>query len=220
MINIFKKLLDFIYERKCYFCSKTEENSFFCSKCYGSIDYMQKKPVFTIEDCNVYAVSYYKDVIQKLIRAVKYHGKKDLAIYQAKLMYEYWVSLNKSCKKYTVIPVPMFSSKARKRKYNHMDLVAKEFCEFAKYEFDCHSLIRNRETAPQYKLSKKEREINLKNAFSLLDNKLQSPILLVDDISTTGTTLREIIKLLKNNGCSDIVALVTAIPENPSNYIY
>ena len=32
MINILKKLLDFIYENKCYFCSSTKENTIFCMK--------------------------------------------------------------------------------------------------------------------------------------------------------------------------------------------
>ena len=212
MINILKKLLDFIYETKCYFCSSSDEDKIFCSKCYNSVKFRPFEPVFFIEKTKVYAVTYYKDVTQKLIRAVKYHNQKDLAYYQAKLMFEYWQKITDN-RNYTVIPVPMFYSRARKRKYNHMDLVCGEFCKMTGYTLDTKSLIRNRETAPQYNLSRAEREKNLKDAFTLLNDKIQEPVLLMDDISTTGTTLKEIIKVLNEKNITDITAFVTSIPE-------
>ena len=220
MINIFKKLLDFIYETKCYFCSDTKENSVFCSKCRSSVDFLPNEAAFCIEKVKVFAVTYYKNVIQKLIRAVKYHNKKELAYFQAKLMYEYWINTGESGRQYTVIPVPMFFSKARKRRYNHMDLVSEEFCKLSGYKLNTTSLIRNRETAPQYKLSRQEREKNLKGAFSLINKDFQEPVLLTDDISTTGTTLKEIINLLHENEIFDITCFVTAIPEHNSKYVY
>lgn len=220
MINILKKLLDFIYENKCYFCSSTKENTIFCSKCYDSVEFFSDKPFKKIDGIEVYAVTYYKDVTQKLIRAVKYHNKKDLAFYQAKLMFEYWKTLDISSENFLVMPVPMFFSKARKRKYNHMDLVCEEFCKLSGYNYDMKSLIRNRETAPQYKLSSKERAKNLKNAFSLTKKDLKQPILLIDDISTTGTTIKEILKIFEEKGISNVTALVTAVPEYPSNCVY
>ena len=220
MINILKKLLDFIYENKCYFCHSSKENSIFCSKCYNSVDFFINKPFKKINGVELYAVTYYKDITQKLIRAVKYHNKKDLAYYQAKLMYEYWQTLNISSGNFLVMPVPMFYSKARKRKYNHMDLVCEEFCKLSGYDYDLKSLIRTRETAPQYKLSSKEREKNLKNAFAITKTHLKQPILLIDDISTTGTTIKEILKVFEKNGISNVTTLVTAVPETPSSYIY
>lgn len=219
MINIFKILLDFIYERKCYFCAKSYENTVFCSGCLNSVEFLPFKPAFFLSGIKVFSVTYYKDVTQKLIRAVKYHNKKELADFQARLMADFWKNIDTTTK-YTVIPVPMFFSKARKRKYNHMDLVCKKFCELTGFECNTTAVIRNRETAPQYKLSKTEREKNLKDAFSLKEKNLQEPIMLVDDISTTGTTLKEIIEILQKNGIQNIVCFVTAIPEKPSNYIY
>lgn len=219
MINILKKLLDFIYEKNCYFCHKSYENVIFCSKCYAAVDFLPYKPVFYIYDTKVFSVTYYKNIIQKLIRAVKYHNKTELAEYQAKLMADYWRHISEN-KRYTVIPVPMFFSKARKRKYNHMDIICEKFCELTGNIADKKSLIRNRETAPQYKLSREEREKNLKGAFSLRNKNLKTPILIIDDISTTGTTLKEIISVLHQNDIYDIVCLVTSIPEKPSNYVY
>ena len=214
MINILKRLLDFIYDKNCYFCHKSVENSLFCSSCFNSISFLPLYPVFFIGNKKVFAVSYYKDVVKKLIRAVKYHNKKDFAFFQAKLMADYWHKLNISQKNFTVIPVPMFFQKEKKRKYNHMNLVGQKFCEFTGFNLDTKSIVRNRNTKPQYNLSKVQREQNLKGAFSVVNQNLCGPILLIDDISTTGTTLKEIINVLKQNGIEDIVCFVTAVPNS------
>jgi len=213
MINFLRKLLNLIYSKSCYFCSNFKEDKIFCNRCYNSVKFLSDKPYRQTEGCPLYAVSYYDGITKKLIRAVKFHNKTELADYQAKLMSDYWKKLDISHKKYTVVPVPMFFSKARKRKCNHMDLVGKKFCEYMNYDFDNKSLIRNRETAPQYKLSVAERNKNLKGAFSLTNSEIKEPVLILDDISTTGTTLKEIIKLLKKNNLSDITCFVTSVAE-------
>lgn len=212
MINILKKLLDLIYDKKCYFCSKTTEDSVFCHECFSKVEYLSLSPSFVIDNINVYSATIYDDIPQKLIRAVKFHNKKELAEYQARIMFNYWQNLKISKKNFTVLPTPMFYSKARKRNYNHMDLVAEHFSKLAGYKFDKKSLIRNRETAPQYKLNRKQREENLKNAFSLI-KKIDEPVLVLDDISTTGSTLKEIIFELKKYGIEDITCFVTSIPK-------
>ena len=211
MIKIIKKLLNFIYNKSCYFCSNSVEDSRFCTKCYNSAERLPYTPAGAISGSPLYAVAYYDGIVQKLIRAVKFHNQTELADYQAKLMYDYWKNLDISGKKYTVIPVPMFFSGARKRKYNHMDLVGRKFCEYTDYEFNCKSLIRNRETMPQYKLSVKEREENLRDAFSLINTDIKEPVLIIDDISTTGTTLKEIIKVLNEKNICDITCFVTSV---------
>ncbi len=70
-----------------------------------------------------------------------------------------------------------------------------------------------KDTKPQYKLSRKERLVNLSEAFevnkTLLSNK---PILLMDDICTTGSTFEEMIKTLKASGASGIVCFATSTP--------
>jgi competence protein ComFC len=212
MINILKKLLDFIYYKKCYICSEHSENVFCCSNCFNSIKLLKNNPLYKIDQIEVYSATYYRDIVKKIIRAIKYHNQKNLAYYQAKIMYNFWKENKNFGQKYIVIPVPMFFSKIKKRKYNHMDLVCREFCKLTNYDFDLTSLIRNRETKPQYNLSKKEREENLKDAFTLLNNKFNFPILLIDDISTTGTTIKEIIKEFKKNNITNIVVLVTSTP--------
>ena len=211
MIKIFKKLLDLIYSKSCYFCSKSDENIIFCSKCRKDIKYLPLNPDKSIIGVSVYAVSYYQNTVKKLIKAVKFHNKPELAEYQAEIMFDYWENTGICNRNYTVIPVPMFHKKEKKRKYNHMNLVGKKFCEYTGYKFDGTSLIRNRDTLPQYTLSVKEREKNLKGAFTLINKDVKEPLLIIDDITTSGSTLREIICELKSNGYSDITCFVTSV---------
>lgn len=221
MINSLKKLLDYIYKKKCYFCSSSKDNSIFCSTCYDAIDFLPFKPVETLSNADIYSCFLYKENIQKMIRAVKYHNKKELAIFQAALMFKYWQKINNKKDYYTVIPVPLHKERLKQRKFNHMELVAKEFCKLANYDYEENLILRVKNTVPQYKLSKKEREKNLSGAFKINTNiKLPDSILLIDDITTTGTTISEIIKELNKINLNDVTALTTAIPENNSFYIY
>lgn len=220
MINLLKRLLNYIYKDKCYFCSNTKENTVFCSKCFESIDYLNYETIETILDSNVYSCTYYKGIIQKLIRAVKYHNKTQLAKFQAQIMFDYWENLQEKNEIYTLIAVPLHKNRQQKRRYNHMELIAKEFCNLTNYELNTKCLHRVKDTVPQYKLSKKQREKNLEDAFKVEKEQIpDSSILLIDDITTTGSTLYEIIKELRKYTDKKIVCLTTAIPEHNSFYI-
>ena len=220
MTNFFKILLDYIYKQKCYFCGKSAENKVFCSSCFNSISFLSNKAISKILEKKIYCVSFYQGNIKKLIKAVKYHNKKALALYQAKIMFDFWQKIEEKKDFYTIIPVPIHKKRLKQRKYNHMDLVGKYLCEMTGYELNTSFITRTKDTKPQYKLTKQEREENLKDAFSLnLKQKPTTPILLIDDISTTGSTFLEIIKELKKNNIEDITCFVTAIPDKNSLYI-
>ncbi len=221
MIKHLKKLLDYIYKKKCYICSSSKGNSLFCNNCYEKLDYLPFKPVETIDNIDIFSCCYYKNSIQKLIRGLKYHNKKELSFYQAKIMSDYWKNIKEKENNYLVIPVPLHKDRLKQRKYNHMDLVAQDFCKLNGYCLNTNIVKRIKNTSPQYKLTKKEREKNLSGAFKIeIKEKITTPILLIDDITTTGSTLLEIIKELKKAGIKDIKALTTSIPECNSFYIY
>lgn len=213
MINFLKKLPDWIYKKKCYICGSSKENSKVCSYCLDKISFLPHKPINIILDTNIYSVSLYEKNIQKIIRGIKYHKQKELAFYLAKILFKYWQNLNLNNYTFVIIPVPMFKEKIKKRKYNHMDLIAEELSKLTNYETNFNSLERIKNTKPQYKLTKKQREKNLKDAFKLLpDNLLDKKILLLDDITTTGTTINEIIKEFQKHNITDITALTIATP--------
>ncbi len=211
MIKFFAQLLDLIYKKQCYFCKKTHENSVMCTKCYEEIELLQPKPIIHIDEIPVFSATVYGKNMQKLIRGLKYHNKKELAVYQARFMADYWNNIPEKKNSYVIVPVPLFINREKKRKYNHMLLVAEELAKLCNYNVKNNLIYRIKNTKPQYKLSIKERQKNLHNAFEVKkQNYNNENILLIDDILTTGTTLTEIVKELKKNGITNITCFTTS----------
>lgn len=205
-------LLDWIYKKRCYFCKSSKECVIMCSKCYDEMDYLPVKVSRIIEGKRVYCAGVYAKNLQKMIRGLKYHNKKDLAYFQAKFMYNYWQNIT-DYTDFQIVPVPIFDKRKKKRKYNHMELVGLEFAKLGGYNYNPYLIERIKDTRPQYKLSKAQRAENLSHAFKVNPDKLQSGrILLIDDICTTGSTFEEMIRELKKYGINDIVCLAATTP--------
>ena len=195
MKKFFIGLLDWIYKKKCYFCKSSKECVKMCSRCYAELEHLSPSVNRIVYSKNVFCAGVYSKNLQKLIRGLKYHNQPDLAYYLAKFMYEYWVQLT-NADDYQIVPVPIYYTRLRKRKYNHMQLVAEEFSKLSGYPVNSGLILRVKDTRPQYKLKRAERLENLKNAFKVDISQLdrRRKILILDDICTTGSTFEEMIK--------------------------
>lgn len=205
-------LLDWIYKKRCYFCKNSKECVEMCSNCYDKMLFLPVNVNRIYEGVKIICAGNYTRELQKLIRGLKYHRKKGLAYYQAKFMYEYWQKCGIEGN-FQVIPVPLHKNRTKKRKYNHMELVATEFCHLSGYEPNFDLIKRIKDTKPQYKLTKAERAKNLNKAFEVDTTKLKAcKVLILDDICTTGSTFEEIIKELRQNNIDDIICFATTTP--------
>lgn len=213
MKNFIIGLLDWIYKKKCYFCGKSTECVKMCSDCYDSLEFLPVKINRTILKTPVYCAGVYSKTLQKMIRGLKYHGQKDLAYYQAKYMWEYWQKLNLEGE-FQIVPVPIYFKRRKKRKYNHMELVAEEFAKFSGYTVNTQCIQRVKDTKPQYNLNKTQRLLNLKSAFSVNPDEIikDKKLLIIDDICTTGSTFEEMIREFNNCGHFDIICFATVTP--------
>lgn len=214
MKQFFINLLDWIYKKKCYFCRRSDESVKMCSKCYDSLEFLSYGKRFAIDGVSVYVAGVYEKNLQKLIRGLKYHNQHDLAFYQAKFMWEYWQNIT-SESGFEVVPVPLHKDRQSKRRYNHMELVAEEFCRLSGNILNTKLIKRVKNTRPQYKLTHAERAENLHNAFKVDTSALSDcgKILILDDICTTGSTFAEMIKTLKEAGITDITCFATTTPK-------
>lgn len=206
-------LLDWIYKKKCYFCGRSGESVKMCSKCFDELEFLPVQVNRKFNDVNIYCAGVYSKNLQKMIRGLKYHKQKDLAYYQAKFMWQYWKHLGLE-ESFQVVPVPVFPKRKKKRKYNHMELVAEEFAKLSGYEVNFELIKRIKDTRPQYKLNKAQRLMNLSNAFEVDKTKLikNKQVLIIDDICTTGSTFEEMIKEFNNVGIYDITCFATTTP--------
>jgi len=134
---------------------------------------------------------------------------------------------------YVLVPVPLEKRKLKWRGFNQAEEVGKEIAKFLKIPLFNDVLIKNRETLAQVELSEEERKENIKEAFSCQNPKKIYPvrelkkfgysknidfsngvkekkILLVDDVYTTGSTMKECAKVLKKAGAKEVIGIVIA----------
>lgn len=112
-----------------------------------------------------------------------------------------------------LIPIPLHSRRLNWRGFNQSELLAKELADTFQMEMAGDIIERTINTIPQADI--KEREERLKNLNGIFKIKNESgivgrEILLVDDVCTTGATLNECAKVLKDNGARKVFALVIA----------
>lgn len=111
-----------------------------------------------------------------------------------------------------IVPVPLHYTRLVKRRYNQAALLARELGRYTGLPVDCFSLVRHRKTRPQVEFSGFERVRNVKNAFSVPHpEKLAGKrVVLIDDVLTTGSTLKECAAALKKAGVRSVDALTVA----------
>ncbi len=212
MKNFFANLLDWIYKKKCYFCRRSNESVKMCSQCFEDLEFLPPQVNRVFNNVKIYCAGVYSKNLQKMIRGLKYHNQKDLAYYQAKFMWLYWQKLNIKGN-FEIIPVPIYPKRKKQRKYNHMELVAEEFAQLSGFSVNNNLIKRIKNTKPQYNLKKTQRMTNLENAFEVDNSKYTKlPLLIIDDICTTGSTFEEMIKTFNKEGIFDIICFATTTP--------
>ena len=111
-----------------------------------------------------------------------------------------------------ILPVPLHSSRRRKRGYNQAELLAKELSEKLQIPMRKDVVFRVRRTKPQKQLDERGRERNLQGAFGISRHwKPPANVLVVDDIYTTGSTINQISKLLIRAGVEKVYFLTISI---------
>lgn len=187
-----------------------------CSKCSKPIDYnssadLCRECVATERHFEMAKSPYtYEGLIKKAIYSYKYGNKP----YFYKFFGNSLVSYMKA-NDYTgfdfIVPVPLHTSKMRKRGYNQSELLARHIAGKLSIPY-ADVLKRTKKTQKQSGQSREERRKNLKNAFAVKGptKKIHSSVLLVDDIYTTGATAEECSKALVKYGVSKVFVLTIA----------
>jgi len=170
-----------------------------------------------------------KTLTRKLIYQFKYQPYlKDLAKTLASILVEHFVISGKNTDEIwansVLIPVPLDKKKLKTRGYNQSEELAKELSNILQIPVISDILIKIKPTKPQMELSKEQREKNLEGAFSIISSAdagllHRSPasadirgrkIFLVDDVYTTGSTMSECAKTLKQSGAKSIWGICIA----------
>lgn len=111
-----------------------------------------------------------------------------------------------------IVPVPLHRSRERARGYNQCRLLAEGISERYGIPINENALKRIHKTRKQALLETEERQTNLRGAFEAFESECSGKaVLLIDDVCTTGNTLRECARELKIKGATHVYALVFAL---------
>lgn len=109
-----------------------------------------------------------------------------------------------------VVPVPLGKQRMRERGYNQVAMVAKPLALALGYQYAPNGLVRYKETRSQVGLSREERRANVHEVFQVGMEAVGKVILIMDDVSTTGSTLSSGAAAFHAAGARDVFALTVA----------
>ena len=110
------------------------------------------------------------------------------------------------------IPIPLHKTKKRKRGFNQSELIAKELSKSLNIPLKTDILVKTKKTQTQTNLTKEQRAENVKNAFIIKNPQSieGKTVFLVDDVFTTGSTMKECAKTLKKAGATYVWGIAVA----------
>lgn len=168
----------------------------------------------------LWSLGIYQNPLRKVIQKLKYKFVADVAESLVDLMIEYWAKYTPAfideIKRdrgvgWVVVPVPLHPRREKWRGFNQSALLGQILSKKLGLEYQ-ELLQRTKHTKPQVGLASWERKKNIKNAFSLSSNHepLTMNYLLIDDVWTTGSTLKECCYVLKRAGAQKVWAITLA----------
>ena len=154
----------------------------------------------------------YKGLIRKIILNYKFYNKSYFCNFFAKML----LNCKKTYRFFSfydiIIPVPMEKGKRLQRGYNQAELITNIICKNTKILNGNLFIKKIRKTKIQSTLNLNQRKENIKNAFCVnkLNEIIGKKIVLFDDVCTTGNTVNEISRILKEAGASEVLVIVLA----------
>jgi ComF family protein len=184
----------------CPKCGRPQSSAILCSSCIG----------WQAEIDGIRSPFRFDGAIRKAIYQLKYGNLRALAELLAQWLNDYLVS--NPVPGEVLVPVPLHHKRLRERGYNQSSLLAKELGKLTNLPVVDDCLIRQRYAPPQARTSTvDERWSNVANAFLCRDRRLKNKqVLLIDDVSTSGSTLDACARALKEAGATTVWGLVLA----------
>ncbi|OHA58192.1 MAG: hypothetical protein A2571_02940 [Candidatus Vogelbacteria bacterium RIFOXYD1_FULL_44_32] len=205
MFKFFAKLIHIatkiFFPHYCVGCGKN--NILLCSTCAPKLERN-----FSEEENIITALAYSDRAVRQLIWLMKYRGSSEATLILAQKLEEAILhhlsdvpDFFVTTEKILLVPVPMTRKHQRRRGWNQALLLAQTIAQISPASFTVsQAVVKVKDTKSQVHCqNKQERLQNLKNAFGLsptadIAGKI---VIVIDDVTTTGTTLTEIMRVLK-----------------------
>lgn len=176
----------------CQFCAKPLNQDGICGECRAD------EPAFS----HTYCVTVYQPPASLWVQQLKFGDRIDRARIMAETLVDVLSAVPLDV---PIIPIPLHTNRLKKRGYNQAYEVAKLISKQQNRPLLNDVLIRTKDTAMQAELHEKQRADNVRAAFELVKPIDTDTVLLLDDVMTTGQTLRSAAKTLKKACAVDTV---------------
>lgn len=237
MKRILAGLSDIIFPPRCLTCDTVLEyhqHLPFCGACYAKIHFIESSvcprcgiPFAGADggshlcgDCILSktfyaaarAVGRYETTLLEAIHRFKYNGRIHVGEILGKLMAEFTYPAFDIREYSLIMPVPLHPKRLRERGFNQSVILAREVAGRLHIPLDFMTLKRHVYAEPQISLGKKEREVNVHGVFSVADTgKVAGQrIILVDDVYTSGSTVKECARALTKSRAERVAVLTLA----------
>jgi ComF family protein len=214
LVNIYNFIVDILFPIECIRCKK--KDFYLCEECTDKIPEPTHEKLPDISAC----FDYQHPLVKKAIWDLKYYNKKHAAQMLGKKLSEYMTEEISELRqihngqRFIIIPVPLHHDRLRERGYNQAEKIARAFIQNTNadiFELRTDIISKNKDTGHQARIhNKKIRLKNMVGAFSINKDIKNRIIFVIDDVTTTGATLSEIIKILKKSGAKQVIGLAVA----------
>ncbi|MCU0552382.1 MAG: ComF family protein [Leptolyngbya sp. Prado105] len=209
---MFNEVLSLILQRSCPLCDRATAK-YLCVDCQRRLERDQLTNPTEFWQQRIFAWGDYTDTLKRTLAALKYDRHPELGILLGEALARSWIAAKLQSGKLTVIPIPMHLEKQKQRGYNQAELISRAFCQMTGDSHHPSGLRRVRATEALFGLSPQDREQTLTQAFDLGKGiKQNRPVLLIDDIHTTGATARAAIQVLHRHQIRVLGIAVVAKP--------
>lgn len=227
----FTRLLNRIIKQPCALCqaSATSNDYALCEACLDTLPYTDNNccaqcatpiPVSTNGKNNIcghclkqppyfdatYALMRYQFPLDKLLQHYKYNEALYLSQAFGRLMTEQLYLTNID----VIVPMPLHINRLKARGFNQSSEIAKVMSKLTNIPLDLAGCEKVKDRPPQASMAYKDRIKNMKKAFVCTKSYTDLHVAIVDDVMTTGATLNELSKMLKQAGAAHISCYVLA----------
>ena len=214
--NLLNSLFDLLLPHRC--CGGPRNEIFLWGK--GPSDRNPADPLDTPETYALFA--YHDRVIQRMIWALKYRDAKAVGATFGSFLYDYLAeeladvsSFGGNDQSFLVIPIPLTSSRKRKRGYNQATTIADGLVYRGGKNLIVNENIlrRTRDTDSQTAIRGRQKRLaNIRGVFAVVNSQVVRgrQIIIVDDVITTGGTMNEARRILKAAGAKIVIAAAVA----------
>ncbi len=226
--KIINEILDFVLPRFCHNCNVKldQHENVLCRHCFASIEIARDDFVQyefrrkfesdkLVDDFFAHFIFEKSEVLQELIHELKYSKQFQIGIFLGEILGKVISNKKYDWQIDEIIPVPLHRLKKAERGFNQSYYISKGINKILLKDINTKLLKRIRYTETQTNKNLESRKDNMRSAFKITNSDYAAGknFLLVDDVITTGATISECAKILKENGAANVYAASVAIAD-------